>query len=247
MRIGSRFSKGVVILLLLFGITYILSLIPLTAYFIDHNLLLRPIDALSRRPYQLVSGPAIMSSFFGLLFVGILLWSLGSAIEERVGTRRFLYWMGGASLAAAVMAAIVGRLWHAMAFQPVVFDGQPVFLAALVAFAQLYGSLQVRMWGIGEPVSGRGLSYFFIGLAFVAAAFRAQWIELASELAAVSFMLVLLRRPWNGQGLSRGKLGAFFRGLSRKAQGKRRPFEVLDGGGGKGLRRPGSQEPRWIN
>lgn len=233
-RIGSRFLPGGRAILALYGATYLLGLIPAVEAWMVRNLLLRPDEVFGWRAYEVLTAPAIMTSFFALLFVGLLLYSIGSAVEAQTGTRRFVGLMASASVVAAVMAAAVGRLFGGAAMRPVLFDGQPVFLAVLVAFAHFYGSLPVRMWGIGEPISGRGLSYFFIGLALLADLLRHEWLQLVAELSAVGFMLLVFHRPW------RGLMARLRRRVRHVTTARRRgTLEVLDGG-----RKDG---PRWIN
>ena len=243
-RLGSRFSPGGIALLVLFAATYLLSLVPPVGRWLLSYLVLRPADALGWRPYQLVAGPALMTSIFALLFVGLLLWSIGSAVEQRSGTRRFLLWSASASVVSALAAALAGRFWPAMAYQPVVFDGQPIFMVVLMSFALFYGSMPVRMWGIGEPVSGRGLSYFFVGLGLFADVLRGQWLELVAQAAAVGWMVLVLRdggiSPW--QALRR-------RFRKRSSRGG---LEVLSGGrAGRPYAgepaKPAKKEPRWVN
>lgn len=241
-RLGSRFSPAGIAILVLFGLTYVLSLVPQIGQWLLAYLVLRPADALGFRPYQLVAGPALMTSIFALIFVGLLLWSIGSAVEQRSGTRRFLVWSASASVFSALMAALAGRFWPAMMHQPVIFDGQPIFMVVLMAFAHFYGSMPVRMWGIGEPVSGRGLSYFFVGIGLFADVLRGQWLELVAQAAAVGWMLLVLHSwssasPW--QALRR-------RFRKRSSRGG---LEVLRGGlsGRPGSGDSGKKEPRWLN
>lgn len=249
-RLGQRFTPGVIALLGLFAATYVLALLPPVELWIANNLYLRPAQVLGFRAYQIVTAPLIMTSFLSLLFLGLLLFSLGSAIEQRVGTRRFLLWMAEASLAAAVSAAVVGYLWAWLrigAMEPVVlFDGQPVFLAVLLAFAHFYGNLPVRMWGLGEPVSGRGLSYFFVGLGLVGSLWFHRWLEFVAQLGAVGMTLFILRL---GSGGGSGFWTAWRRKLQRNLRRSgRASFTVMDGGWKTSTPKKGaSAEPRWMN
>lgn len=246
-RLGARFTPGVIALLAVFGATYLLQLILPESLrnFIATYLVLQPNQALGLRPYQLIVAPTLMTSLISYLFLALLLWSIGSAIEDRVGTRRFLSWSASASFAAALTAAIVGRLfgliWPQLLTQPVPFEAQPVFMATLVAFGSFYGRMPVTMWGIGQPVSGRGLSYFFIGIAFVADLWRQQWLQLAADVGAAGWTWLLLYAPWQG-GL--GRLRALF-----PAKKKRHGLGVIDGGLGPSGRPKADKDKqeRWVN
>lgn len=244
-RLGARFTPGVIVLLAVFGATYLLQLILPQSLrnLIATYLVLQPNQALGLRPYQLVVAPALMTSLISYLFLGLLLWSIGSAIEDRVGTRRFLSWNASASFAAALVAAGVGRLfgliWPQLLTQPVPFEAQPVFMATLVAFGSFYGRMPVTMWGIGQPVSGRGLTYFFIGIAFIADLWRQQWLQLAADVGAVGWTWLLLYAPWQ-DGWRR--LRALF-----PAKKRRHGLGVIDGGIGPSGRPKNDKKERWVN
>jgi len=244
-RLGGRVTPGVIAILALFGATYLLQLILPESLrnFIANYFLLQPNQALGLRPYQLIIAPAILTSLISYLFLGLLLWSIGSAIEDRVGTRRFLGWNASASFVAALFASIIGRLfgliWPQLLSQPVLFEAQPVFMATLVAFGSFYGRMPVTMWGIGQPVSGRGLSYFFIGIALVADLWRQQWLQLAADVGAVGWMYLLLYSPWQG-GLAR--LRALF-----PTKKRRHGLGVIDGGLGPSGRAKAEKKERWVN
>jgi membrane associated rhomboid family serine protease len=245
-RIGSVFRPAALVLLALFGTTYLLALYPPAGRFIAEYLQLRPGLAIGKGAYQILVAPLLMSSILRLLFVGLILWQLGSAVEQRSGSRRFLGWMAStavaSSLAMALFGALLGRWQPQYALMPVTIDGSFVFLVGLLGFAHYYATTPVRPWGIGQEVSGRGLSWFLIGISLLADLWYRQWVELAGQLAAVGWMSLLLRQPWQGVG-------------RRKPTKKRAPFEVLDGGlsaggvfggrlGGGGA---GTKEKRWVN
>ena len=253
MRIGGRFMPGGIALFVLFAVTYLLTAFgpaPLQNFIVSY-LVLQPNQALGFKPYQLVIGPTLMTNFISLLFLGLLLWSVSSAIEQRVGTRKFLLWSAGASGAAAILGAGFGRLlglvWPQYAGMPLLFDAQPVFMSTLVAFAHYYGNMPVTMWGVGNPVSGRGLSWFFVCLGFAADILRQQWLLLAAEIGAVLFMMFVLGGA-SGIGTTLRGGWKWFRGLF----GKRRRLGVMDGGLGRGqfggMSSPSSKpKERWIN
>jgi membrane associated rhomboid family serine protease len=233
-RLGGRFTPGVMWILGLYVVTFVLLQLPGVGDFLAAHLLLQPAQALGVRPYQLLSGPLFMTSFFSLLFLGILLWSVGSAVEDRLGTRRFLVWAGLGSLASAIAAAGIGRLLPGgQSLLVVALDGSAVFQLVLVAFAHFYGDVRVTMWGVGQPISGRALSYFFVGLGLAADLLAQRWPHLAAAAAAVLCTLLLCR---GGRDLT-----APFKRLFRS---RRMPkgMQVLDGG-----RSAGRGPQRWVN
>lgn len=240
-RFGGKFTRGALLLLGLYTASYVLLQLPGVGPFMTDYLLLRPTLALGPRPYQLLTAPLIATDLFSLLFLGLLLWSVGSAVEQRLGMRRFLLWAGLCSLASAVAAAAVGRLIPSQSGVVVPLGPSALFPLVLIGFAQLYGDAQVTMWGIGKPVSGRTVSYFFVGLGLCADLFALRWPHLFGGLAAVLCALLLSR---GGTGL-----GAFWRRLGRR----RRPpggMQVIDGGrsGAPGKSTPTRrQPPHWVN
>lgn len=226
-RLGSQFTPGVRVVLILFAATYVAGLIPPLDALISYHLILLPMAAIGREPYQLITAPLIMNSLIALLFVGLLLWQIGSAIEERIGTRKFLLWLASASFVSTLTSALVGRLWSAQGSIAMSIDGHPLFPVILLAFAHYYGSTQARMWGIGEPVSGRGLAYFFVGIGLVASLLAGRYLTLFGQLAAIGWTLVLLREPWR-----------------RLRRPPKRSLGVMDGGQ---PWRASPSEKRWLN
>ncbi len=228
-RLGSQFSPGVRAVLILFAVTYVAGLVPQIGALVTRHLILWPMAAIGREPYQLITAPLIMTSLISLLFVGLLLWQIGSAIEDRVGTRKFLYWLGSASFVSTLTSALLGRLWPAQGVLPLPIDGHPLFPVVLLTFAHYYGTTQARMWGIGEPVSGRGLAYFFVAIGLVADLLSGRYLSLFGQLATVGWTFVLLREPWAGW---------------RRPKAAKRKLGVVDGGQ---PWRASKDEVRWLN
>jgi membrane associated rhomboid family serine protease len=238
-RLGGRFTPGVLVLLLLYAVTYVLLQLPGVGEFIGDQLMLRPALALGTRPYQLLTAPLLMTGLFALIFLGLLLWSVGSAVEQKLGTRRFLLWAGLCSLASALAAAAVGRLVPGQGLAVVALDGSAVFQLVLMAFAHFYGDMPVTMWGIGQPVSGRGLSYFFVGLGLCTDLFGQRWPHLAGATAAVLCALLLGR---GGSGLL-----TYFRRLWRRSRRPSGMHVVRGGRAGSSTPSPRGTPQRWVN
>ncbi len=240
-RFGGKFTRGTLVILGIYTFMYLLLQLPGVGRFIADYLLLRPAQALGSRPYQLLTAPLIATDIFSLLFLGLLLWSVGSAIELRLGLRRFLGWAALCSLAFSLAAAVVGRLVAELNFVVVPLGGSALFPLVLIAFAQLYGDAQVTMWGIGQPVSGRKLSYFFVALGLGADLYSRNWLHLSGQTAAVLCALLLTQ---GGAGLGTG--------LRKWWRRRRKPagLQIIDGGR-PGPRGPGGEprrEPqRWVN
>lgn len=240
-RLGGKFTPGVIAILVLHAVTYISLQLPGVGSFLAQTMLLWPAQALGTRPYQLLTAPLFMTSILALGFVALLLWSVGSAVEQKLGTRRFLLWAGLTSLVSTIAAAAAGRLIAGPSDQVVVLDGTALFPLVLLAFAQFYGDVRVTLWGVGQEVSGRGLSYFFVGLGLCTDLFGQRWAQLAAAAAAVLCTLLL--------GHGGGGLWAALRRRLRRRQVKG-GLQILDGGRpGAPARGSGSQggPQRWVN
>jgi membrane associated rhomboid family serine protease len=216
-KIGRTFTKGGALILGTFAAALVLS--ALLPSWTNTHLILRPGLALGVKPYQLLTGPlfneSLSQSSFSLAFLALLLWSIGSAVEPRLGTWRFLLWGALSSVGAAVSASILGRLWPGHAADSVPIDTGPICMLVLVAFSYYYGSLRVKMWGLSDPVSGRVLSYFFITISLLMHIWGRQYLVFVGNLASVGVSNLLLRVHW--------------RSLFRR-KGASRPFRVLRGG-----------------
>jgi hypothetical protein len=122
----------------------------------------------------------------------------------------------------------------------VLLEGGPAFMALLASFARLYGDQKVVPWGIGQPVSGKGLSYFFIGLGLAAFAWQGAFIELVGAAVAAGAGLLL----GGGQISPLDELRRRYR--QWRARVKRQKYKVIDGGLFTEPRHKPS-EKRWIN
>lgn len=259
-RLGGRFTPGVKALIWLFGLTcflFNLGRLPALRSVMEitlQQLVLQPALALGMKPWQLLTGPLLQLDPIGYLFTVLLLWSMGSAVEQQIGTRAFLRLCALSSLAAALVAAGVGRLWPGKGEVPVLFEAGPVFLGLLGAFGRLFAKEKVTMFGVGQPVSAWSMTLFFMGLSAAMYLLRTppHWVELSGACAAAAVGLSIGRggapRPW-----------LELRRLIKDAQLRwhRRKYKVMDGGLAQPGRGPGpsagptggrpSPDRRWVN
>lgn len=238
-RLGSTFLPGCVTVFAVFAIGFVLSLLPVVGDFVHRQLLLVPGLAIGWQPWRLLTAPLVVLSPFSLLFLGLLLWSIGSAIEQRIGRRRFIGWSGVVLLASSLAVGLFGRL-HGLfssgaTVLPVPLEGGPIFSMVLLAFAQLYGGLQVQMWGVPQLTSGRTLAWFFIGVGLVANLLRAEWELLGANVVTLGVTFALLTNH-GGQSLWT---------LVRRALRTEKPrkFQVIDGG----VRDRDDNAKKWLN
>lgn len=243
-RLGSQLTPGCMTVFGVLLLSFVLSILPVVGKFVRSELLLEPSLALGRQPWRLLTAPFFVLSPFALLFLGLLLWSLGSAIEQRIGPRRIIAWSAVVLLCSSLVVALSGRL-HALfapatGLLPIPMEAAPLFAMVLLSFAQLYGGLQVRMWGVDQQTSGRTLAWFFIGIGLLADLFRGEWELLCANLATLLVTFALLsdhggQSPWR---LLRRKLFGL-RPSASKPSGRK--FDVLDGG------RDRDPAQKWLN
>lgn len=244
-RLGGRFTLGTKILMGLFAGTFVLGNVPAIQRFLLQWLVLRPAQALGPRPWQLLSGPLLIFDFLQLLFTGLLLYFIGSAVEQILGTRRFLRLCAVASLGAALCAAALGRVWPGRGQELVLFEATPVFMALLGAQAGLLGDHQATLFGMGKPLSVRTLSAFFIILGLVLYLVNRHYLMAAGSLTAALIGLRVGQGRLDPLGRLRRMLDAH---RARRAEAQRRRFTILSGG--LPPRPPRPQRPedrRWLN
>ena len=189
--------------------------------------MLRPIAAIGHSPYQLLTAPLLMNSLISLFVPG------ASALADRQRHRRAhrhpqvsAWWSASTLFVSTLAAALVGRFFPVLGAIPLPIDGHPLFPLLLLAFAHYYGTTQARMWGLGEPVSGRGLAYFFIGIGLVLACCRGSGCPWRRR-----------SRHWAGRSCCCGAPGQVC------SYGKRK-LKVVDGGQ---PWRAKPDEAKWLN
>lgn len=242
-RLGSKILPGCTTVFAVFVLTFLLSALPVVGDFLRSHLLLVPSLALGRQPWRLLTAPLIVLSPFSLLFLGLLLWSIGSAIEQRIKARRFVGWSAAVLLVSSLVVAILGRL-HALSnatagLLPIPIEGTPIFAMVLLSFAQLYGGLQVSMWGVDQLTSGRTLAWFFIGIGLAADVLRGEWEQLGANLVTLGLTFVLL----TGHGAP--SLWRYLRSKLGRRERRVGKLEVLDGGRARG--RNDDAARKWLN
>ena len=239
-RLGSKVMPGCAVVFAVFALTFLLSLLPVTGDLIRSHLLLIPSLALGKQPWRLLTAPLVVLSPFALVFLGLLLWSIGSAVEQRIGPRRIVGWSVAVLLLTSLVVALLGRVHAQFAsvagLVPIPIEGAPIFTMLLLSFAQIYGGLQVRMWGTEQLTSGRTLAWFFIGIGLCADLLRGDWEQLGGNVVTLLLTYALLS-DHGGQSiwrlLRRKRSGSSKSTGGDKSQSKKRPghkFEVLDGG-----------------
>jgi membrane associated rhomboid family serine protease len=103
----------------------------------------------------------IETSPLGVIFGALILWSVGGALEQSWGRRRFLRFALGVPIVSGFLT--VALMW-AIGHELMTFAGGTVMTTGLwVALGLFYGRAQTNFWGL--PISGNGLA--LIGVGFV--------------------------------------------------------------------------------
>lgn len=179
--------------------------------FLDDLALWQPLSAALLYPDGRLAG------LFGTLAVQ---WFVGSPVEARVGTARYL----GLVLGCAALGYLaLGLLGLAVPEALLVAQGgaTPADLAAATAFGVLFAGQTLSLFG-ALPLKSQGLAALVVGLALVGPLVRGDWPAAVPGLfAALAAMLVA--RRWRAPASS-GKVGP------RRGGGKRpRHLRVVDG------------------
>ena len=97
------------------------------------HLLLIPSLALGKQPWRLLTAPLVVLSPFALVFLGLLLWSIGSAVEQRIGPRRIVGWSVAVLLLTSLVVALLGRVHAQFASVACPPWGKPIVVDAFTS------------------------------------------------------------------------------------------------------------------
>jgi membrane associated rhomboid family serine protease len=124
------------------------------------------------RLWQPLSYAFIETSPMGVIFGAIIIWSIGGALEQQWGAKRFLLFSLGttalAGLLTAAVATLLGSVGAAL-FLPAYAGGTALTGSMWVAYGLLIGPRQTNFWGM--PVTGNMLAFIGAGFVFLNAAF----------------------------------------------------------------------------
>lgn len=140
----------------------------------------------------------------GVLGTLLVQWILGSPLERRWGTARYLGLCIGAGVFGHLVLALLGLALPAALALPV-GGSIPGDMAAVVAFGVIFGRRQFDLFGV-FPFTGRALAGLAAGLSLVAPLLRGDpWPMIVPTAAAMLLALVVVARPWRRRPAS-GKL-----------------------------------------
>lgn len=99
----------------------------------------------------------------GVLFGALIVWSIGTSLEQTWGSRRLFLFAVGVTAIAGVLTVALSLVWPTLLGFP--FFGAGVVTSALwVAYGLSHGGAQVNFWGL--PLTGN--MFALVGVGFVA-------------------------------------------------------------------------------
>ncbi|WP_434418625.1 hypothetical protein [Nannocystis pusilla] len=174
-------------------------------------------------PWQPLTAPFLFpeGQLAGLIGTGLLQWLVGSRVEGRFGTARYLGLVLGAAVLGYLVLGLVGLAVPAALAAP--HGGTtPVDIAAVVAFGVLFARDPMALFG-ALPITARSFAGVVVALLLLGPLLRDGWPAIVPGLVAAGLALVLVRR-WQKRPAS-GKVGP------RKGGGGKRPrhLRIVDG------------------
>lgn len=148
--------------------------------------------------WQPLSAPFLFpdGTMGGLIATALLQWFVGSPVEARLGSARYL----GLVLGSAVLGYLgLGLLGFALPAALAVPQGgtSPLDAAALAAFAVLFARQPVALFGL-LPLTSRSFAAVALGLLLLGQGARDGWPALVPVTLAAACALLLARRWQSG-------------------------------------------------
>lgn len=186
----------------------------------DH-LVLGPPFAASLALWQPLTAPLLFpeGQLTGLIGTALIQWFVGSPVEARLGTARYLGLVLGAAVLGYLVLGLLGLGVPAALSQP--HGGTtPVDLAAIAVFGVLFAREPVSIFGV-LPVTARSFAAVAVALLLLGPLLRGGWPDIVPGAVAVAIALLLARR-WQKPAGS-GTVGP------RRAKKRPRHLKIVDG------------------
>ena len=160
----------------------------------------------------------------GLVGTGLLQWFVGSPVEARLGTARYLGLVFGGAVLGYLALGLLGLAVPAALTHPQ-GGSTPIDIAAVAAFGLAFAREPVSVFGV-LPVTARGFAGVAAALLLLGPLLRDGWPAVVPGLIAGLFAVLLARR-WRKAPAS-GKVGP--RGGGGTGKPKRpRHLRIVDG------------------
>jgi membrane associated rhomboid family serine protease len=152
---------------------------------------LQPADVVDRFFFwQLLTYGLIETSPTGVIFGGIIIWSIGGSLESSWGRARFARFCLGIIVSSAI--ATVALAWLMPSLVRGSYAGGTALTGSLwVAYGLVIGRGQTNFWGM--PVTGNVLALIGAGFVFLSAAFQGGISPFLPDLLALFFTFLVVR------------------------------------------------------
>ncbi|RKH12284.1 rhomboid family intramembrane serine protease [Corallococcus praedator] len=151
-------------------------------------LLLNPTDVLRGRVWELFTYAFIAPDPLGIIFGGIIIWSIGGFLESTWGSRRLLM----ASVGITVFAGLLTVLLALVMPMASAYAGGSVMTTVLwVAYGLVIGRGQANFWGI--PLTGNWFAAIGAGFTVLRLLTAPSWQFLAPELFSLVLVFAYVR------------------------------------------------------
>ncbi len=145
--------------------------------------------------YSFIHSPGVglsLSLLISLFFHMLLLWFSGSEIDQRFGTRPFLFFYFGAILCAGILSSIALLLFSSQSL--VIGSGPPIY-ALLMVWAMLYPDLELFFFFLVR-IRAKWLVAIFLGIALLMNLSYGRFIPFLADLSGVLFGFFIGRFVW---------------------------------------------------
>jgi len=224
---GLRPRRGVIsLLVLLTALYFIFKFGPPPVQEFYRHLILQPRLALTREPWQLLTGGFMVFGLRNIFYIGVTLIFFGNVVEQMRGARGL--WL------LYIAGELGGGLFTSLAALPLrpydlIPSGGGAGIAILVAYAVLMSGRDVMAFGVAR-MRGGTIAWIWVAIAVIGClldAVEGKWVSALLELAGMAGAALagwLYIRRGGGIGNMRGSIDRF------RMWRLRRRYRVLSGG-----------------
>ena len=154
-------------------------------------LVLVPADVLHRYwLWQPLSYAFIETSAIGVIFGALILWQLGSGLEQSWGSRRMTLFAVGATVVAGVLTVLLSVVWKELQLVPAFAGGTVMASVVWVAYGLSWGSRPTNFWGL--PLTGNVFALIGVGFVFLSGAFS-RFIYVVPSILGLALTWLYIR------------------------------------------------------
>lgn len=191
------------------------------AYGLGHEtfgqlLLLIPAGVLHRLwLWQPLTYAFVETTAIGVIFGALILWQLGSALEQSWGGRRMALFAVGATVTAGVLTVLLSLVWPQLQLVPGFAGGTVMASAVWVAYGLSWGSRPTNFWGL--PLSGNLFALVGVGFVVLSGVFS-RFLDVLPSILGLALTWTYLRVGGPGEWLQRLQGWRLQRQLRRRAK-----------------------------